>query len=117
MRNVIIMLLVSAAFGGCYYDNEEELYPFSFCDTQNVTWSGTIQPIIQSRCAIPGCHVTGAQSPNLTTYAGVKSQADAGRIQARVIDRSPSAMPPSGALPSCELLAISAWLAAGAPEN
>lgn len=102
---------------GCYYDNEEELYPFSFCDTENVTWANTIEPLMQTRCAIPGCHVPGAQSPDLSTYAKVKSQADAGRIQARVIDGAPSYMPPSGKLPPCEQEKLSIWLEMDAPQN
>lgn len=118
MRHLIAMMsLLAIGATGCYYDNEEELYPFAFCDTQNVSWSQDIRPIIQARCAIPGCHVTGAQAPDLTTYAAVKQQADAGRIKARVVDRTPSVMPPGGALPGCDLQQVTAWLAAGAPEN
>ena len=109
--------LALVALGGCYYDNEEELYPFSFCDTQGVSWAQDIQPLIQLRCATPGCHVPGAQSPDLTTYAAVKAQADAGRIQARVIDRVPSSMPPTGPLPSCDQLKIKRWLEEGSPDN
>lgn len=113
----LLMLLLPFTVVGCYYDNEEELYPFSACNTQNVTWSADIQPIIQLRCATPSCHVVGGQTPDLSTYAGVKAQADAGRIKARVIDRTPSSMPPSGALPACDQQLIDAWLAAGAPQN
>jgi hypothetical protein len=110
-------LLLGVALTGCYYDNEEELYPFGGCNTSNVTWSGTIQPLITTRCATPGCHVQGGQPPNLGTYAAVKAQVDAGRIKARAIDGSPSFMPPSGKLPSCDIVALNTWLAAGAPEN
>lgn len=116
-RYPYFLLAAILLLGGCYYDNEEELYPFSFCDTANVTWAGEIRPMVQLRCATPGCHVQGGQSPDLSTYAGVKAQADAGRIQARVIDRVPSSMPPSGPLPSCDQLKLKRWLDAGAPEN
>lgn len=100
---------------GCYYDVEEELYPGNFCDTESITFSGIIKPLIQSRCAQPGCHVTGAQSPDLTNDAIIKQTADQGLIKQRVIDRQPTVMPPTGALPSCELQQIQAWLDAGAP--
>ncbi len=106
----IIVLL-----SGCYYDNEEELYPTNFCETTNVSYAGMIKPLLQARCAQPGCHVTGAQSPDLTSDANIKSIADAGTLKARVIDRIPPAMPPSGPLPNCEMQQIQAWLDAGAP--
>lgn len=100
---------------GCYYDNEEELYPSTFCDTSNVTWSGTIQPLIQSNCAVPGCHVPGGQSPNLATYSGVQSNAAA--VKGVIADGVPYRMPPSGALPPCDQLKVRAWVDGGAPQN
>ncbi len=103
--------------GGCYYDNEEELYPFAFCDTTNVTWSADIQPLAQTKCAISGCHAPGGQPPDLSTYDGFKAQADGGRIMARVIDKTPSVMPSTGPLPACDQLKIKQWLEDGAPQN
>ena len=102
---------------GCYYDVEEELYPDSFCDTTNVTWSADIQPLISTNCAISGCHVPGFQTPDLTTYANVKAAADIGAIKARAIDGDPSPMPPSGLLPKCDRQDLQTWLDAGAPNN
>ena len=40
---------------GCYYDSVPVLYPnASVCDTTNVTYSKTIQPILSSQCYT--CH-------------------------------------------------------------
>jgi hypothetical protein len=112
---IYLFLFIAVAASGCYYDNEEELYPFDFCDVTNVTYSGTIQPIVQGNCAVPGCHVPGATSPDLSTYAGLKTAADNGKLrQQTIVART---MPPSGALPGCDQLAIQAWLDAGAPNN
>lgn len=113
--HISILCFSLLALTGCYYDIEEELYPGNFCDTGNITFSGTIKPLIQTRCALPGCHVTGAQSPDLTNDATIKSAADQGLIRQRVIDRQPTVMPPTGALPPCELQQVQAWLDAGAP--
>jgi hypothetical protein len=112
-----LIALVLIATNGCYYDKEELLYPSNFCDTSIVTWSGTIQPLITTRCATPSCHVSGAQLPDLSTYAGVRAQADNGRIRARAIIGSPSIMPASGKLPACEIQKLDIWLQAGAPNN
>lgn len=102
---------------GCYYDNEEELYPDTFCDTSAVTWSGTIEPMVQGNCAIPGCHVPGAQSPALTSYSAVKAIADEGKLLGVVVAGSPYFMPPSGKLPACDQNKVQTWLDAGAPQN
>lgn len=115
LTTILLLALGILALPGCYYDNEEELYPNSFCDTTNVTWSGTIQPLVQTSCAIPGCHVPGSQSPDLSSYAGVSANASA--IRGVVVDGSPISMPPSGKLPACSQQAIALWVAAGAPQN
>ncbi len=112
-----IPFAIALLSSGCYYDIEEELYPDSFCDTENVTWTADVQPLISSNCAISGCHVSGAQTPDLSTYAAVKVAADAGAILARAINADPSPMPPTGLLPNCDRQALKAWLEAGAPNN
>jgi len=115
-RTHIALLLASLSLGGCYYDVEEELYPGSFCDVANVTWSGTIKPIVDLTCATPGCHVAGGTGPgNFTTYAGVKAKVDDGSFRSQVLVSQ--AMPPTGPLGSCSLQQIDIWLNAGAPEN
>ena len=107
------LALVLVAFSGCYYDIEEELYPSTFCATDNVTWSGIIQPLTQSRCATPGCHVPGSQSPDLSTYAGVSANANAIR-QTAVVDKT---MPFGSSLNSCQIQQLAIWLDMGAPQN
>jgi len=47
MKNLIrltaIFLIMSFAMSGCYYDKENELYPYTACgDTTNVTYSQSI---------------------------------------------------------------------------
>ena len=64
----------------CYYDNEEALYPTlsTSCDTSNVTFSGTVVPILNNNCY--SCHAnnTAAASENnirLENYADVLARA------------------------------------------
>jgi hypothetical protein len=103
-------------FTGCYYDNEEELYPGSVdCDVTNVDYSTVIKPIADSNCAISGCHVPGTGLPDLTTYVGLKTIADNGKLNDRVVVRKD--MPPSGPLSNCDIDKIEAWISQGAPEN
>ena len=87
----------------------------SVCDS--VTFTTDIKPIITTYCAVSGCHVAGAQAPNLSDDTELKTQADGGRIKARLIDQGD--MPPAGspAPTSDEIASIKCWLEAGAPLN
>ncbi|MBK7382847.1 MAG: hypothetical protein IPI81_05855 [Flavobacteriales bacterium] len=121
IRTTRLLLVLFAATlllaPGCYYDNEQALYPDSFCDTTMVTWSLAVQPIIQGECAIPDCHVPGIQAPDLSSYTGVKTAADNGSMRGVVVNGDPIIMPPTGRLPKCRQETIRAWLDAGAPDN
>ena len=109
-------VLIGLTFQGCYYDSEEALYPDSFCDVSSVTWTSTIEPLIASQCAIPGCHVPGGDGVgDFTSYAGVKAKVDNGSFQTQVIEQR--SMPPPGGLPTCELQQVAIWVQDGAPEN
>jgi hypothetical protein len=100
---------------GCYYDVEEELYPPS-CDTSVTTFSATIEPIIQARCATPGCHVPGGTGPgDFTSYSGMQPALQDGSFESQVLVNK--VMPPTGALSSCDLNQIQRWVNNGAQNN
>ena len=113
----LVIVLLSAT--GCYYDKEEKLYPQTVCDTATVTYSSSVVPILLSNCTI--CH--GGNTPSagikLDTYAGVKVQADNGRLWGAVSQAvSFSPMPKNGTkLNTCNLTKIKKWLDAGALNN
>jgi hypothetical protein len=120
------MLILAAGFciplltiQGCYYDKEEKLNPQTVCDSTNVTYSTSIVPILISNCT--SCH--GGSTPSagikLDTYAGVKIQADNGRLLGAVL-QAPSFSPmPKNAtkMNTCNLTKIKKWVNAGAPNN
>lgn len=89
------------------------------CDTLNVTYSGTIAPIIQQRCQ--GCHSgsTPQAGLDLTSWSVLNALATDGRL-VEVVNHAPQAipMPPTGPkLPACNIRQIELWVAAGAPNN
>jgi mono/diheme cytochrome c family protein len=112
--------------GGCYYDNEEMLYPdsLSACDTTNVTYAGTVFPIISSNCI--SCHSGNAPQGNilLEDYTTVSAQAkipagQPGSLYGAISHASGnSAMPKDGTkLSDCDLLKVKTWIDAGTPKN
>lgn len=114
-----IFVLILALSQSCYYDNEEELYPFQGqnCDTLSViTYNNKVESIIQNNCAVSGCH-TGTSPTGglfLDTYQQVKAIADNGALTDRTIVQQD--MPPSSPLSNCDLEAIQQWVNNGGPE-
>jgi len=98
---------------GCYYDNEEYLYPNSFGDLTTVTYLDQIQPIIAAKCAVSGCHVSGTGLAPLTNYAETSAVAVDGKLKTKVVIEQ--SMPPSGPLPTLERQQIQRWIETGNP--
>ncbi|MBS1567846.1 MAG: hypothetical protein JST45_00245 [Bacteroidetes bacterium] len=111
--------LVATLFNGCYYDVESDLYPSGFCDTSAISFTATVQPILQSNCAVLGCHVAGGQGTgDFTTYAGFKAQVDNGAVLPAIkYEGNGPFMPPGGMLEPCAIKQIELWIQAGAPNN
>lgn len=123
MKRIIktgILLLALGFLQSCYWDNEEELYPMAQpCDTTNVTYSGSIAPLLDANCA--SCHNSSLPqgSVNLDNYGGVKVVADNGRLWGAVNHSDGySAMPQNRPkLNDCNLSKIRIWINDGALDN
>lgn len=89
------------------------------CDTLNVTYSGTIVPIINARCS--SCHSGSSPSGSidLTQYTTVRDLALDGRLEGS-IKRLPDPyipMPPTLGLNDCRVNQFMIWIQDGAPQN
>jgi hypothetical protein len=125
MKRLIILSSISVIsyfIVSCYYDNEEALYPKldTSCDTTNITFSGTVVPILQDDCY--ACHSNknaGANGNNvfLEDYADVK--ANASKIQASIKHSpGPSPMPKNGGkIKDCSINQFDIWVRNGMPDN
>ena len=76
-----------------------------------VSFGGSIQSIIETNCAISGCH-NGSQSPDLITLADIQAQAE--RVKIRTENRT---MPRGRTLTEEEIAQIACWVDDGAIEN
>ena len=115
---ILGLLLTGFAFSGCYYDTEEELYSTVSCDTTNVTYSGTVKPLIEQQCL--SCH-SGAQPSggiDLSTYPSVKIQADNGKLYGAIAQLDGfQPMPQGSRLSNCDITKVKIWVDASAPQN
>lgn len=130
MRNkwsVVLLLCFVASFflvtqNSCYYDKEDKLYPYSAtCDTTAVTYSQTIQPIIDVYCY--SCHSTNQSSingggVNLENFASLTNYVNNGNLICDIEHAGCNDMPQNGGkMPDCNILQIKVWKAAGTPNN
>lgn len=135
MKALTVLLFVFAVVfvAGCYYDNETTLYPVSQnsldttgngnCDTTNVTYSGTIAPLIAQRC-LPACHAAATSASNggninLETYSSLQAYAKNGRLLGAVTHaRGFVSMPNDNTtLSSCQIADFVAWVRNGSQNN
>jgi mono/diheme cytochrome c family protein len=105
---------------GCYYDTEQELYGGLPCDTAQVTYTATIQPILTRACTT--CHGASpvGTDVNLSNYVLTRQfvEMNAQRFLGALEHTNGfAAMPPTGTkLPDCELNQIRQWVETGLTE-
>lgn len=78
-----------------------------------ISWSSEVQAIINTNCAVSGCH-NGNQSPNLSTLAGVQNNKES--VKSRT---SAKTMPPGSrtSLTNDQIKKIACWVDDGAKNN
>lgn len=97
---------------GCEYNSEEELFGEEEECADAVSFTPGVENIINTNCAISGCHVTGGVSPDLTSFEKVKSRANSIKHETGSRQMPP---PSSGkSLSAEEIKLIACWAAQGA---
>ena len=121
MSKIITVLIGVLTLSGCYYDNEEDLYPSlsNSCDTTNVTYSMTVAPIMQNNCN--QCHSQSIASGGIITvgYNDLIIIVNSGRLWGTINHLAGySFMPKNGnKLSDCDIAKIGKWIHNGAPNN
>ena len=117
---LLIGLMVLIGLNSCYYDSVEDLYPQPpTCDTMGVTYSGSIEPIINTNCF--ACHSGSAPSANISleNYNDVVVAAQNGSLLGTIRhDNGWSPMPKNGnKLDDCSIKKLEVWINSGTPNN
>ncbi|HZL10951.1 MAG TPA: hypothetical protein VFC65_13220 [Prolixibacteraceae bacterium] len=120
----ITLVLLIALITGCYYDSEEKLYPVvsSTCDLTNVTFAGTVKPILQASCL--NCHSNSKASNDgggvrLENYDDVKVSVLNGKLMGTINHSSGYIAMPNGGgkLIVCEINQLQNWIDNGTLNN
>jgi cytochrome c5 len=126
MNNLIktTMILLIVFISGCYYDTEERLYPVvsTSCDLTNVTFAGTVKPILQASCL--NCHsnsnaVNSGVGIKLENYADVKTYVANGKLMGTVKHLIGFQEMPQGGgkISDCEINQLQKWIDNGILNN
>ncbi|MEL7002729.1 MAG: 2-polyprenyl-6-methoxyphenol hydroxylase [Bacteroidota bacterium] len=117
MKKLLLLISVACFAAACTSDSEEDLIDAEpdRCST-TISFQDEISAIINTNCAIPGCHNgdIGA-SRDWTVFANVQNSAQA--IRSRTFGRT---MPPPNSgitLSDAQIDAISCWVEQGANNN
>jgi hypothetical protein len=94
----------------------------SDCDTLNVTFSGTVQPILSSYCL--SCHSNSTAASyganiKLENFSDVLIRVNDGKLYGSIAQTGGfSPMPKnSSKLSDCKISSVKIWIDAGAPNN
>ena len=90
MKKILLFPALLVSLSSCYYDNEEDLYGTTACETTNLTYAANVEKIMIQSCAVTGCHKVGSGLIPLETYTQVKTYVDNGILFDRVITKKNS---------------------------
>ncbi len=124
MPKFVPVLFILISITACYYDSEEYLFPQpnNQCDTTTITYSGSIQPVLEQYCY--QCH-SNANAPSfgsnikLEDYSDVLIRANDLSLYGSIAQESGySPMPKGGGkLDDCTIDIMRIWIDTGAPNN
>lgn len=119
----LTLLLAIAFIAGCYYDSEERLYPklSNPCDDTVVTFSGTVNQILQPCLACHSNSLAGNSGSGikLEDYNDVLTYVNNGKLMGSIRhDKLYIPMPQTGGqLPACEIAQLQIWIDNQTPNN
>ncbi len=122
MRIFILSIFIGCMAFGCYYDNEEYLFPElpGDCDTTSVSYTADIQPILSAFCYACHSNLNAASFGNnikLEDFTDVAEQSSV-ILSTLKHEQGVSPMPKGGSqLIDCKLITFEAWINQGKLDN
>lgn len=113
MKKLLLTVAVFSMMAAVSCGGNDDALTDVACDGET-SLSVDVMPLIESNCAVSGCHLA-SQSPTLSTTAGVLNNSS--RIRSEVAAKT---MPPAGSglrLTDAERETIICWVQQGALDN
>ncbi|MCB0600116.1 MAG: hypothetical protein KDC28_02770 [Saprospiraceae bacterium] len=85
------------------------------CDGTTPSFASDVKPIIQSSCALSGCHASGSRNGDFTSYSGLYADLVNGQFNREVlVNRT---MPEGSSLSTSQLQTLQCWYDNGYENN
>jgi hypothetical protein len=100
--------------------SDQTLQVAEFCSSLTYSYAADIRPIIDSSCAVAGCHVNGGDGEgDFTTYEGLTAKIASGIFQDRVFNIGDMPDTSTGITPLTEVQInqLKCWIQIDYPEN
>jgi hypothetical protein len=112
VKSLHVLYAITVLISSCTYKKAE----LNLCD--GVKYSVNIVPLVQTHCALAGCHNGDSMSVgDFNNYTDIKMRVDNGQFKIKVIDTQSMPPPSRPSLTSNEFNLLKCWFEAGAPEN
>jgi hypothetical protein len=120
---VVFIFVVAVAFVGCYTD---VIMPESKSDPngppQAVSFNNELAPMFETKCALSGCHVSGAHHPYMTADVSYYQIVNGGFVNTDIPDQSIIMIMLRGEMgqympSSKDQQKVYDWIRNGAPNN
>jgi len=119
VRSLIITAVMAAVVTSCYYDVEEELYPDTGCDSDDISYSEDVLPLLQTHCMVCHSQMANFGNINLEGYDQVLVHVANGGLLGSIRGDDGWSLMPQGrpTLLDCNVEKIESWIEDGAPNN
>ena len=121
MKNTLLYLLIWITAYGCYWEDEETLYPeVEICDTTSGSFADNIIPILSNNCYI--CH-SNLNAPDFANGISFEDYDDVFASSSLIIgainhaDGFPQMPKNSAKLDTCQINTFEAWVNQGGLNN
>ncbi len=116
MKNTKQLILSALVFGTLFViscNTQKKASTEEACVSPAPSYTADVKGIIETKCAIEGCHAKGRG--DFRVFENFKRKVDAGEVMELVVNKK--SMPPAGPLPANEIKLINCWLKDGAKQN
>ena len=110
--HLIFLGVMILSFPSCKKEEKQEVID---CSGVSPSYSSDIKPIISANCLSSGCHNSGSNNGDFTSYDGLKKAASNGTLENRVVINK--TMPLSNPLSLEDRKKIKCWISSNAPNN
>lgn len=112
----LAFLILAVVIGSCV---SHDLVSFTCPITTELSFANDVSPIVNSKCAIPGCHVASSMPDrDWTDFSMFQKRALNGEVKRRVVNHiMPPPSSPNGPLTQEQINIIACWADQGAKKN